>query len=106
MAVGSDLQIADDFKSAAWQEDDLYIDEENILKKALGGRMYSNWWLLKPSVIAAIIRARVLGSSTNDINEKTSMLGGTIVVRDSEVIFHHAEDSSFGYADPETILAL
>lgn len=89
-----------------WSEDEIYIDDENSFKQALGGKAYRNVWLMKPSVIAAIVRARILGMSQVDLNSKTSILGGTIVVKDGQVVFEQREGSSFNYADPEDILAL
>lgn len=84
----------------------MYIDDENGFKQALGGVSFSNFWLMKPSVIARIIRARVLGSSMDDLNDKTSILGGTIVVKNSQVVFHQREGSSFNYANPDDFLDL
>ena len=53
-AVSSQAQGAEDFRAAAWPAP-VYLDEADAFKQALGSPNFSNWWLLKPSVIRGII---------------------------------------------------
>lgn len=104
IAIGSVETGAEDFKAAVWPEDSLYIDDENAFKMMLGGKQFKNSWLLSFSVIRRIFRTKHLGARQDDMNEKTSYLGGTIVVRDSDVIFKQTENSSFAYATADELL--
>jgi hypothetical protein len=95
----------EEFRANAWPDDDLYIDEGLVFKEALGGRDFKNRWLLNPKVILAIAKNWFLGNQSNDMNEKTNKMGGTIVVKDQAVVLSQAEGSDFGYASPETIFS-
>ena len=52
------------------------------MKKALGGRAYKNYWLLRPSVVRHLVSyASRFGTGTSDVlHEKTNLLGGTLVL--------------------------
>lgn len=104
VAIGSIPDNAEAFKTAVWEPDDVYVDEGDVFKTALGGGKYKNWWLAKPSVIAAIVRALSYGGAQDDLNAKTSTMGGTVLVKDSKVLFSKVESSSFGYASPDEVL--
>lgn len=98
---------ADEFVEKVWPTGELYFDDEEAFKKALGGPAYRTWWLLKPSVLRNILAyAGSFGSSTADVTDKkTQLLGGTFVVRDGEVVFSHKETSSFDSGDARALLA-
>lgn len=96
---------ADDFLASAWPDGELLIDEEETLKKALGGQQYKNSWLLKPSVILRIAGVRKFGSAMDDLNDKSNMLGGVIVVGKEGVLYAEAESSSFSYPAADDVLA-
>ena len=53
-APGRIGQDPEDFRTAAWPAP-VYLDDEDVFKQALGNPRFSNWWLLKPSVIRGII---------------------------------------------------
>lgn len=95
---------AEDFKASVWQEDSVYVDDENAFKMALGGKQYKNSWLLSFSVIKRILRTKHLGVKQDDMNDKTSYLGGTILVKNSDIVFKQTENSSFMYASPDEVL--
>lgn len=76
-----------------------------MLKKALGGQVYKNSWLLKPSVLLRIAGAKKFGAQMNDLNDKSNMLGGVIVVGKDGVVYAEAESSSFTYPTAESVLA-
>uniref|UniRef100_A0A7S0P590 Peroxiredoxin-like 2 activated in M-CSF stimulated monocytes n=1 Tax=Calcidiscus leptoporus TaxID=127549 RepID=A0A7S0P590_9EUKA len=107
--VSAAEQGADDFRSAVWTDGDLYIDEEESFKKALGGRNVSVWRALQPSAIARAIRIISTGNvrqSTADVtNKKTKLLGGTFVVKDGQVVFTHYETPNFDNGEAREILA-
>lgn len=107
--VSASEQGADEFKSAAWPKGELYIDEEESFKKALGERGVSVWRALLPSVLARavrILRTTMVGQSTADLSDpKTKLLGGTFVVKDGEVIFTHQETNTFYNGDAREVLA-
>eukprot|EP00930_Biecheleria_cincta_P035769 TRINITY_DN24585_c0_g1_i1.p1 TRINITY_DN24585_c0_g1~~TRINITY_DN24585_c0_g1_i1.p1 ORF type:complete len:131 (-),score=20.51 TRINITY_DN24585_c0_g1_i1:119-511(-) len=105
VAISSVDMGAEEFRSAVWPNDAIYVDDENAFKMALGGQQYKNSWLCSFSVIRKIFRTKYLGMKSDDISDKTSYLGGTLVVRDSEVLFRKTEDSSFSYAEPDEVLA-
>lgn len=85
----------------------MYIDEDEEFKKSLGGGAYRNWWLLKPSVLAKMFSyASRFGTGTNDVTDKkTQLLGGTMIIKNGEVIFTHKETSTFDNGDAKEMLA-
>lgn len=85
----------------------MYIDEAEAVKTALGGPKYSNFWLLKPSVIRAMVSfVRRFGAGSTDVTDKkTQLLGGTFVVRGGEVVYAHVENSNFDNGDANQMLA-
>ena len=108
VVTGTDNGAAE-FLEEAWKGGELYIDEEESFKKALhtdGGQL-SAWWLLKPWVLKDVVSfARRFGSSTSDITDsKTQMLGGTMVIKNGQVVWIHRETSSFYNGDANEILA-
>jgi len=108
LAVVSSLDTgAQDFLDAVWPNGELYIDEAEAFKYALGGEKYKYWWLLRPSVIAKIVSfVRSYGTFTGDTTDKkTQMLGGTFVVKGGEVVFMHRETATFDNGDAREILA-
>ena len=98
---------AQEFIDAVWPNGELYIEEEEIFKKALGGGPYKNRWLLKPSVLKDAARFfKSYGMSTADVlDKKTQTLGGTFVVLDGEVVFSHQETTTFDNGDARELLA-
>ena len=108
LAVVSALDVgAQDFIDAVWTGGDLYVDSEETLKKALGGRSYRNWWLLKPWVLKDVASfAKKFGFGTNDtVDPKTQLLGGTFVVKDGAVVYVHRETTSFDNGSGKEVLA-
>lgn len=93
-AVSSQAQGAEDFRAAAWPAP-VYLDEADAFKQALGSPNFSNWWLLKPSVIRGIISGSKYGTDMSDLNAKTSVMGGVILVGPSGVAFSRVEGSEF-----------
>lgn len=85
----------------------MYIDDEEAFKKAMGGQAYKNWWLLKPSVVKNLISyAKNFGTATADVSDKKSqMLGGTMVIKNSEVVYVHKETATFDNGDAKLMLA-
>lgn len=108
IAISSQSQNWEEFKAAVWKDDDVFVDEDDAFKKALGGGQipqYRNMWLLKPSVVLAIARSMKWGTGS-DLNAKTSSLGGTILVQDDVVRFAQTEDSTFNYAPVDEVLGV
>lgn len=95
----------DDFMAAVWKDGEVVIDEEEVFKKALGGQVYKNRWLLAPSVIRRIFATAGFGTKTDDLNEKSKMLGGAMIVNKQGVLFAEAETSGFTYPSADTLLA-
>lgn len=97
---------ADAFMEAVWPNGELYIDEAEAFKDALGGQGYKNIWLLKPSVLKDVVSfARRFGTSTSDItDEKTQKLGGVFVVVNKEVVYVHRETERFDNGDANDVL--
>ena len=85
----------------------VFVDDEEVFKKALGGKALSTWWILKPWVIKDVLSfAKKFGSFTGDVTDKkTQMLGGTMVIKNGEVIYVHRETSSFDNGDANDLLA-
>lgn len=98
---------AQDFLDNVWPGGALYIDEEESVKKALGGTPYKMWWLLKPSVLrVASSFAKRFGFASDDLTDKkTQLTGGVFVVKKGEVAFVHRETSTFDNGDAREILA-
>ena len=108
MAVVSALDLgAQDFVDSVWPNGELYIDEEEAFKKALGGGAYSTWWLLKPSVLRNMLSfVKSFGQNTIDsTHPKGNLLGGTFVVKGGEVVYVHKETSTFDNGDAKVLLA-
>lgn len=98
---------ADEFREAVWTDGELYFDDQEAFKKALGGATYRTWWLLKPWVMqAALAYAKRFGAGTDDVtHKKTQMLGGTFVVKAGEVVYTHHETSTFDNGSAKAVLA-
>ena len=108
MAIVSSSEIgAQEFLDTVWKGGELFIDEDQTMKKALGERAVRSWWLLKPWVLKDVLNfARRFGSSTADISDpKTNLLGGTFVVKNDEVAYVHRETSSFDNGSAKEVLA-
>lgn len=107
--VSATEQGAEDFKSAVWAEGELYIDEDQSFKKALGERNVSLWRALMPSVVMRalkILRSKNTGQSTDDVSDKkTQLLGGTFVVKEGAVVYVHYETANFDNGDAREVLA-
>jgi len=98
---------AQEFIDAVWKGGEIFTDEEEAVKRALGGTLYKKRWLLWPSVLKnAISFAGKFGSETADVtDEKTQMLGGTLVIKDGAVVHSHQETQSFDNGDAQALLA-
>jgi len=73
---------ADKFAVEVWPGQELYIDDADTVRTALGGGNYSNWWLLKPSVLGKIMCGSLpKDGGFGDLNDKSNKLGGELVVR-------------------------
>ncbi len=97
------------FLDAVWSDGELYVDEDEGFKKALGensnAQKYSNWWLLRPGSLLNIFRSTGNGKSFDDLNAKSMTLGGEFVIHPSKgVVFQRREDSTFGHASGATLL--
>ena len=78
------------------------------MKKALGGRAYKNYWLLRPSVVRHLVSyASRFGAGTSDmLHEKTNLLGGTLVLsKEGKVVHEFRETSSFYQGEASDLLA-
>lgn len=101
---------AQDFIDNVWKGGEVLLDEEEVFKRALGGEVYKNRWLLKPSVL----RNAKSFSSQNGFNfedlkgpaaEKTQMLGGTLVIsKEGEVLHEFRETKEFHNGDAQDLL--
>ena len=80
VVVSAQATGAEDFIEAVWQGGELFVDEDEAFKKALGGLPYKNRWLFKPSVLARLGSVVGNGRDFSDLNDKSQMLGGTMVV--------------------------
>jgi len=87
-----------------WPTDEVLLDEDETFKKALGGQKYKNRWLLSPQVIARIIRVLRYGSKVDDLNEKSKMLGGVMIVNQAGLVFAEAETPKFLYPSARALL--
>ena len=97
IVAGTDIGV-EDFLENAWKGGEFFVDEEESVKRSLGGRAYKNWWLLRPSVARHLASyMRQFGHSEADLmHEKTTMLGGTLVLsKDGEVLHEYRETSTF-----------
>lgn len=94
----------EDFQTAVWHDGEVLVDEGETFKKALGGEEYKNRWLLSPAVIRRIIQATGFGSQMDDLNDKSKMLGGAMLVSKKGVLFAEAETSSFAYPSAKKLL--
>lgn len=106
MVSGTDIG-SQEFLDAVWKGGELYIDDDELFKRALGGEKYKNRWLLKPSVLrnlAAFTRSN--GALMNDVSsEKTQMLGGTMVFNaKGELLHEYRETSSFDNGSGQALL--
>merc|ERR1719409_282447 len=98
-----------EFQEVCWPDDDIYIDEECEFKKALGEggvpTKISYLSLMRPSVIGSIISTGKFGAQGGDIEARTLTVGGTIVIKNSEVLFSEPESSTYTYASVDSVLA-
>jgi len=106
VVITADPSGAQAFKDSVWKGGDIYIDEDEGTKRALGGKEYKNWWLLRPSVLLNIVAyVRKFGTFTGDAQSpKAQMLGGTVVIKDGEVVHVHRETSNFYNGDAKVLL--
>lgn len=108
LAIVSAIETgADEFIDKVWPGGELYFDDEEAFKKALGQTTYRTWWLLRPSVMRNIVSfAGSFGSSQADVTDKkTQLLGGTFVVKNGEVVYTHRETSTFDNGNARELLA-
>ena len=78
------------------------------MKKALGGRAYKNYWLLRPSVMRDLVGyVRRFGTGTSDLlHAKTNMLDGTLVLsKEGKVVHEFQETSTFYQGEAADLLA-
>ena len=104
VVVSAQATGAEDFIEAVWQGGELFVDEDEAFKKALGGLPYKNRWLFKPSVLARLGSVVGNGRDFSDLNDKSQMLGGTMVVDRSGVLFANPESESFAHAEVDEVL--
>mmetsp|Transcript_40059 Transcript_40059/g.105924 ORF Transcript_40059/g.105924 Transcript_40059/m.105924 type:complete len:166 (-) Transcript_40059:321-818(-) len=106
VVTGTD-QGADDFMESVWKGGDLFVDDDEAFKRSLGHRPISAWWVLKPWVIKDVMSfVRQYGQSTTDVtNKKTQMLGGSMVIKNGEVVYVHRETTSFDNGNAKDLLA-
>ena len=104
VVVSAQATGAEAFIEAAWQGQELFIDEDEAFKRALGGLPYKNRWLFKPSVLARLGSVVGNGRDFSDLNDKSQMLGGTMVVDRSGVLFAKPESESFAHAEVDEVL--
>ena len=73
---------APEFMEEVWKGGELFIEEAETIKQALGGGAVKNYWLLRPSVLRHLAsNVGRFGSGTSDVlHEKTKLLGGTLVL--------------------------
>ena len=86
------------FVDAVWSGGDVFVDDAECFKRALGVTRVKARWALLPSVLLNIVSfAKRFGHDEGDIKEKqTSLLGGTVVVsRSNKVIYAFRETSTF-----------
>lgn len=107
MVVTGQEKGAQEFIDAVWKGGEIFTDEEEAVKRALGGTLYKKRWLLLPSVLKnAVSFAGRFGMETADVSdEKTQMLGGTIVIKDGVVVYTYHETKSFDNGDAKVLLA-
>lgn len=108
LAIVSSIDTgAQEFIDTVWKDGDIYIDEAEAFKLAIGGgEKYKNFWLLKPSVLLSLRKVLTHGSSTADVTDKkTQLLGGTFVVKDGEVVYSFKETAAFHNGDARELLA-
>lgn len=98
---------AQEFIDAVWPGGELYTDEAEAFKDALGGTKYKTWWLLKPWVLKDVLSfATRFGQSTSDaMDTKTQKLGGTIVFREGRAVHVHRETATFDNGNAKELLA-
>ena len=92
---GTDIG-ASEFMEQVWKGGELYVDDAEKVKHALGGRAYKNYWLLRPSVMRHLLGyVGRFGSGTSDLlHEKTNLLGGTLVLsKEGKVCVRPGPDS-------------
>ena len=104
VVVSAQATGAEDFIEAVWQGGELFVHEDEAFKKALGGLPYKNRWLFKPSVLARLGTVVGNGRDFSDLNDKSQMLGGTMVVDRSGVLFAKPESESFAHAEVDEVL--
>lgn len=106
MVTATDIG-AQDFIDAVWPGGDVYIDEAEAFKLALGSATYRTWWLLRPAVVKDILSfSRRFGFSSADVSDKkTQLLGGTLVIKNGEVVYTHRETTTFDNGSVDSLLA-
>lgn len=107
MVVSAAETGAKEFIDAVWKNGELYVDEREAFKYALGTSEVRSWWVLKPSVLRHVLSySASYGTANTDIKDpKTRLLGGTFVVRNGEVVHVHRETASFDNGDASEVLA-
>jgi hypothetical protein len=98
---------AQEFIDAVWPGGELYTDEAEAFKDALGGKPYKTWWLLKPWVAKDVLSfTKRFGQSSSDVlDKKTQKLGGTIVFKEGKVVHVHRETATFDNGSAKELLA-
>mmetsp|Transcript_86 Transcript_86/g.191 ORF Transcript_86/g.191 Transcript_86/m.191 type:complete len:139 (+) Transcript_86:265-681(+) len=89
---------APEFMEDVWKGGELFVDDQDKVKQALGGRQYKNYWLLRPSVVRHLVSyVSRFGSGQSDLlHDKTKLLGGTLVFSEQgEIVYEFLETTSF-----------
>ncbi len=98
---------AQEFINDAWQGGDVFIDEQESVKRAFGGVKVKGYWILKPTSLAKILGyAKRYGHFEGDITDKTTnMLGGTVVLdKGGNVVYSFRETKSFDNGSAQAVL--
>lgn len=99
---------APEFMEEVWKGGELFIEEAETIKQALGGGAVKNYWLLRPSVLRHLAsNVGRFGSGTSDVlHEKTKLLGGTLVLsKEGKVVHQFQETTSFYQGSAADLLA-
>jgi hypothetical protein len=106
IVIVSQEQGAEAFSLVSWKGGEVYIDEAERFKHRLGSRLSDHAHLLEPKVMYSAVEAAIAyGASFDDINNKSSLLGGELVVtRDQGIVFEYRETARFAHANVDTLL--
>lgn len=105
VAVASDQADASDFAENVWKGEELYFDATQNMKVAMGEHKVNNWRVLQPTVLfRAIGSAFSVGSKSSDINERTNLRGGELIVHNGAIVYERPEGRNFDHASPDILL--